>query len=82
VLRSIRSLGVCICLDSYPCSLSHMYSLRLILLFVNTDVSSNKMCLDKSILAKSIMGWREYYILWHLACDNSNCYLSNTSNIV
>jgi hypothetical protein len=37
------------------------YFLRLILLFANTDVSTTKMCLlDTSILAKSIMGWREY----------------------
>jgi hypothetical protein len=36
------------------------YSLRSILLFVNTDVSTTKMCLDTSILAKSIMGRREY----------------------
>jgi hypothetical protein len=37
-----------------------LYSLRLILLFINTDVSIAKMCLDTSILAKSIMGRREY----------------------
>jgi hypothetical protein len=36
------------------------YSHRLILLFANTDVSTTKMCLDTSILAKSIMGRREY----------------------
>jgi hypothetical protein len=36
------------------------YSLRPILLFTNTDVSITKMCLDTSILAKSIMGRREY----------------------
>jgi hypothetical protein len=35
------------------------YSLRPILLFANTDVSTTKMCLDTSILAKSIMGRRE-----------------------
>jgi hypothetical protein len=39
-----------------------MYSLRLILLFANTDISTNKICLDTSILAKSIMGRREYEI--------------------
>jgi hypothetical protein len=39
------------------------YSLRPILLFANTDVSTTKMCLDTSILAKSIMGRREYLIL-------------------
>jgi hypothetical protein len=33
--------------------------LRLIMLFANTDVSTIKMCLDTSILAKSIMGRRE-----------------------
>jgi hypothetical protein len=37
-----------------------LYSLRSILLFANTDVSTTKMCLDTSILAKSIMGRREY----------------------
>jgi hypothetical protein len=31
------------------------YSLRSILLFTNTNVSNTKMCLDISILAKSIM---------------------------
>jgi hypothetical protein len=36
------------------------YSLRPILLFANTDVSTTKMCLDTSILTKSIMGRREY----------------------
>jgi hypothetical protein len=42
------------------------YSLRPILLFANTDVSITKMCLDTSILAKSIMDRREYviYINW------------------
>jgi hypothetical protein len=34
--------------------------LRPILLFANTDVSTTKMCLDTSILAKIIMGRREY----------------------
>jgi hypothetical protein len=33
--------------------------LRTILLFANIDVSTTKMCLFKSILAKSIMGWRK-----------------------
>jgi hypothetical protein len=36
------------------------YSLRPILLFANTDVSTTKICLDTSTLAKSIMGRREY----------------------
>jgi hypothetical protein len=36
------------------------YSLRPIILFTNTDVSIIKMCLDTSILVKSIMGRREY----------------------
>jgi hypothetical protein len=39
-----------------------LYSLRPILLFANTDVSTTKMCLDTSVLAKSNMGRREYYI--------------------
>jgi hypothetical protein len=39
------------------------YSLRPILLFANTDVSTVKICLDTSILAKSIMGRREYIVL-------------------
>jgi hypothetical protein len=33
-----------------------IYSLRPILLFANTNVSIIKMCLDTSVLAKSIMG--------------------------
>jgi hypothetical protein len=37
-----------------------MYSLRPILLFVNTDVSTIKIYLDTSTLAKSIIGRREY----------------------
>jgi hypothetical protein len=36
------------------------YSLRPILLFANTDVFITKICLDTTILAKSIMGRREY----------------------
>jgi hypothetical protein len=36
-----------------------LYSLRAILLFANTDVSTTKICLDTSMLAKSIMGRRE-----------------------
>jgi hypothetical protein len=36
------------------------YSLRPILLFTNTYVSTTKMCSDASTLAKSIMGRREY----------------------
>jgi hypothetical protein len=35
------------------CSRQIIYSLRSILLFANTDVSSSKMCLDTSVLAKS-----------------------------
>jgi hypothetical protein len=41
-------------------SCKKLYFLRLILLFANTDVSTTKMCLDISILAKSIMSQREY----------------------
>jgi len=37
-----------------------MYSLRPILHFANTDVSITKMCLDSTILVKSIMSRREY----------------------
>jgi hypothetical protein len=40
-----------------------LYSLRPIILFVNVDVSTTKMCLDTSILAKSIVGRREYMSL-------------------
>jgi hypothetical protein len=36
------------------------YSLRPILLFADTDVSTTKICLDTSVLAKSNMGRREY----------------------
>jgi hypothetical protein len=42
------------------------YSLRLILLFANTDVSITKMCLDKSTLVKGIIGRREYKIMYRL----------------
>jgi hypothetical protein len=45
------------------------YSLRPILLFANTDISTTKMCLDTSILAKSIMDRREYHIY---TCNNQN----------
>jgi hypothetical protein len=38
------------------------YSLRPILLFANTDISITKICLDTSVLAKSIMGRRKYKI--------------------
>jgi hypothetical protein len=38
----------------------NLYSLRLILLFANMDVSITKMYLDTSILAKNIIGRREY----------------------
>jgi hypothetical protein len=43
----------------------YWYSLRSILLFANTDVSTTKICLDTSILAKSIMDRREYIYLVH-----------------
>jgi hypothetical protein len=36
------------------------YSLRPILLFANMDVPTTKMCLDTSVLAKSITGRRKY----------------------
>jgi hypothetical protein len=39
-----------------------MYSLQPILLFANMDVPITKMCLDTSILAKSIMGRMEYTV--------------------
>jgi hypothetical protein len=39
------------------------YSLRPILLFANTDISTTKICLDTFTLAKSIMSRREYLIL-------------------
>jgi hypothetical protein len=39
------------------------YSLRPILLFANTDVSTTKICLDITILAKGIMDRREYHKL-------------------
>jgi hypothetical protein len=38
------------------------YSLRPILPFANTDVSSTKMCLDTSVFAEGNMGWKEYHI--------------------
>jgi hypothetical protein len=53
------------CLATDPCRTRILYSLRSILLFANTDVSTTKIYLDISILVKSIMGRREYdfYIL-------------------
>jgi hypothetical protein len=39
------------------------YSLRPILPFANTDLSSTKMCLNKSIFMKGNMGRREYLII-------------------
>jgi hypothetical protein len=36
------------------------------LLFANADVSSTKMCLDISILAKIIVNRREYIYLWYV----------------
>jgi hypothetical protein len=41
----------------------HSYSLRPIILFANMDVSITRMCLDTSVLTKSIMGRREYLFL-------------------
>jgi hypothetical protein len=55
---------------AYVFTLLFMYSLRPILLFSKTDVSITKICLDTSILAKSIMGRREYFILMK-RCFNS-----------
>jgi hypothetical protein len=40
--------------------LINIYFFRPILLFANTDVSTTKMYLDTSTLAKNIMGRREY----------------------
>jgi hypothetical protein len=42
----------------------YSYSLRPILLFVNMNVFTTKMCLNTSILAKSIIGRREYNIFY------------------
>jgi hypothetical protein len=39
---------------------SFNYFLESVLLFANTDVSTTKICLGTSILAKSVMGRREY----------------------
>jgi hypothetical protein len=47
------------------------YSLRPILLFVNMNVSTTKMCLDTSVLAKSNMGRREYIKLSPIAMSVS-----------
>jgi hypothetical protein len=42
------------------CILLHMfYSLRSIILFININISTTKICLDTSILMKSIMSRRE-----------------------
>jgi hypothetical protein len=49
------------------CGFIISYSLRPILFFANTDVFTTKMCLDISILAKSIMDGREYNcIMYHM----------------
>jgi hypothetical protein len=45
--------------DGSSSSVAKQYSLRPILLIANTDVSITKMCLDTSMLAKSIMIRRE-----------------------
>jgi hypothetical protein len=47
-------------METKCCGMKIYYSLRPILLFVNTNISTIKMCLDISTLAKSIMGRREY----------------------
>jgi hypothetical protein len=51
----------------YMC-IENKYSLRPILLFVSTDISTIKICLDTSMLAKSIMDPREYEICCILGC--------------
>jgi hypothetical protein len=48
------------CLVHVTLILEVKYSLRSILLFTNTDVSTTKICLDTPILAKSIMGRKKY----------------------
>jgi hypothetical protein len=45
------------------------YSLRLIVLFANMNVSRHILVLDTSILAKSNMGRREYKILCIVTCE-------------
>jgi hypothetical protein len=52
------------------------YSLRSIILFANMNVSRHILVVDTSVLAKSIMGRREYQILdmlsemvWHWQCS-------------
>jgi hypothetical protein len=52
----------------HTCECENAYSLWPILLFANTDVSITKMCLDTSILAKSIMGWRKYFFFFWCIC--------------
>jgi hypothetical protein len=44
----------------HACVVIVKYSLRSIILFANMDVSTTKMCLDTSMLTKSIMSRREY----------------------
>jgi hypothetical protein len=47
-------------LSMRACVVIVKYSLRSIILFANMDVSTTKMCLDTSMLTKSIMSRREY----------------------
>jgi hypothetical protein len=66
--RSVRSTRTNILRPPNIPSILYHYSLRSILLFANTDVSTTKMCPDTFTLAKSIMGRREYYHLISLRC--------------
>jgi hypothetical protein len=53
--KRVSSLFRCLILETW-------YSLWSIILFASTDVSSTKICLYTSILAKSITGRREYNV--------------------
>jgi hypothetical protein len=56
----IKQVYVLLSVYAWKSLLKKYYSLRPILLFANTDVCTTKMYLDTSILAKSIIGRREY----------------------
>jgi hypothetical protein len=63
VLHVAQGIRYCLSPVIYILQLKIRYSLRPILLFANTVVSTTKMCLDTSTLAKSIMGQRGYFCL-------------------
>jgi hypothetical protein len=58
--KGFRVIVVSFTSMKHICHCKNTYSLRLILLFVNTDVSNTKIYLDTFILAKSNISQRKY----------------------